>query len=243
MKSKSIGNDLALLHFNARSVLNKWDEISAELYSTKPDIVCITKSWCNEGSSLSIYCLNGYHNFFNCRPHRHGGGAMILVRDIIRVHEISKLVSPSNFFNICAVKIFCKQMTLLVAAVYQAPSTLVKETCECFDMLSDMCHLTGEKIIMGDINMPDIDWSTGITSGSYVDLNVKSLLCEFNLTQINAYATRQSNLLDVVIVSPSFLNDNVTQENPKAGSDHTLQRLVVELDALKMENNKQSTKN
>ena len=73
-------------------------------------------------------------------------------------------------------------------------------------------------------------------------MNVKSLLCEFNLTQINAYATRQSNILDVVIESPCFLNYNVTQENPIAGSDHTSQRLVVELDALKMENNKQSTK-
>ena len=135
---------------------------------------------------------------------------MILVRDIIRVHEISKLISSSDFSTFAPSKIFCKQTTLLVAAVSWAPSIPVKETCEYFDILSDMCHLTDEKIIMGDINMPDMDWSSGIKSGSSVELNVKSLLCEFNQTQINVYATRQCNILDVVIVSPCFLNYNVT---------------------------------
>ena len=219
-----------MLHFNARSVKQKWEEISAELYAIRADIICITESWLSETSFLLSYCLNGYRSYFNSRQNKRGGGAMILVKDSVRAIQISEDLSPSNLYNVCAIKIFGKAATLMVAAVYRAPKAPIKESCECFDKICNLCHTTDEHIILGDLNLPDMEWSSCMNSGGTVQLNLKSLMCEFNLTQINVEPTRLSNVLNVAILSPRFVQCKVEEDNPIAGSDHTSQRLAVSID-------------
>ena len=189
MNNSSQNNAFILLHFNARSVIQKWEEISAELYAIRADIICITESWLSEISFLSSYCLNGYRSYFNSRQNKRGGGAMTLVKDSVRAIQISEDLSPSNLYNVCAIKIFGRAATLMVAAVYRAPKAPIKESCECFDKICNLCHTTDEHIILGDLNLPDMEWSSCMNSGGTVQLNLKSLMCEFNLTQINVEPT------------------------------------------------------
>ena len=157
MNNSSQNNSFILLHFNARSVIQKWEEISAELYAIRADIICITESWLSEISFLSSYCLNGYRSYLNSRQNKRGSDAMILVKDSVRAIQISKDLSPSNLYNVCAIKIFGKAATLMVAAVYRAPKAPIKESCECFDKICSLCHTTDETIILGDLNLLDME--------------------------------------------------------------------------------------
>ena len=81
---------------------------------------------------------------------------MILVKNLVRTIQISKDLSPSNFYNIRVIKLFGKATTLMVAAVYRAPNIKapVKESCECFNKIFNLCHTTDEHIILGDLNLP-----------------------------------------------------------------------------------------
>ena len=62
-----------------RSIINKWDEISAELLTLDCDIVCITEIWLSTNHNTSIYNIRGYHCLINNRPSKRGGGSLLLL--------------------------------------------------------------------------------------------------------------------------------------------------------------------
>ena len=53
-------NELLILHLNARSVMNKIEEIHMICAQTKPDILCITETWLNDSVPLNAITPNGY---------------------------------------------------------------------------------------------------------------------------------------------------------------------------------------
>ena len=49
----------SLINFNARSVLNKWNEISTELLVIIADFVCILETWLYKDCDHSLYDIDG----------------------------------------------------------------------------------------------------------------------------------------------------------------------------------------
>ena len=43
-------DELLIIHINARSVVNKIEEIKLLCYEIKPDILCITETWLNQSA-------------------------------------------------------------------------------------------------------------------------------------------------------------------------------------------------
>ena len=52
-------NELLILHLNARSIMNKIEEINMICAQTKPDILCITETWLNDSVPLNAITPNG----------------------------------------------------------------------------------------------------------------------------------------------------------------------------------------
>jgi hypothetical protein len=61
----------------------------------------------------------------------------------------------------------------MIAAVYRTPKAAVKESCELVNKLCTLCHSTNEHIILGDLNLLDMEWSSLINSDGAVQLNLK----------------------------------------------------------------------
>ena len=197
------------------------------------DIVCISETWMYKDCDHSLYNLSGYCCYFSDRLAMHGGGAMILERNSLRVQPLTKTVSQSDAYNICAVKVIGPRSSLLVASVYRAPWASVHDSCNLFNCLYELCAVTDEHMITGDLNLPATNWSTdNINSASQLDLSLKLFLNEFDLQQINTAPSRLDNVLDVVIVSNKFAQCAVECCSPIAGSDHAMQRLMFTLASL-----------
>jgi hypothetical protein len=221
------------VHFNARSVINKWEEVTAEVLTLDADIIYITETWLDIAADRGPYNLDGFHSFFNCRTDMRGGGSMILIKDTIRATQIGDIVSQKNAHNICAIKLVCSSGSVLIAAVYRAPWSSTQETGELIESLSNLCSITDDQIITGDLNLPNIDWCvTNINSTSTLDVSLKLFMNEFELHQINNEPSRLSNILDVIITSGRFSNCTVECCPPVANSDHTAQRMNFQLKPL-----------
>ena len=50
-----------ILYFNARSILNKLNDLEVLVSDKKPDIVCVTETWANDKISNAMLNINGYN--------------------------------------------------------------------------------------------------------------------------------------------------------------------------------------
>ena len=84
-----IETKLNLLHFNARSIVRKWSEITAELDSLnfKFDMCCICETWLSV-DIVDRYSYHVYVNFSNCRDTLNGGGVLILYNPKLRLLKL-----------------------------------------------------------------------------------------------------------------------------------------------------------
>ena len=64
---------MTILHFNARSICNKFDELSTEVQLCKALIVCITETWLNTSDMPGLYAISGYQAYHNYRDGKLGG--------------------------------------------------------------------------------------------------------------------------------------------------------------------------
>ena len=86
---------------NARSIVNKIDDLQALISVENPDIFGITESWTHEGILDAELSVNGYTLFRCDRPlDNRGGGVLLYVRsgvvNITRVNTIQNHVSRNK---------------------------------------------------------------------------------------------------------------------------------------------------
>ncbi len=97
-------NKWNLLYFNAHSICNKFDNISAEIFALRTRIVCITETLLSYSTANSAtYRLDGYTAHSNVRYNMIGGGCMIYVDSNYSTIQLTSAVTANNTFNIFAV--------------------------------------------------------------------------------------------------------------------------------------------
>jgi hypothetical protein len=85
------------------------------------------------------------------------------------------------------------------------------------------------KIVMGDFNLPKVDWLANKWSDDSKEGALRLLAAEHGLSQIARQPTRQAAILDLVFASPSLCDISVTIVPPLANSDHDGQIISVAL--------------
>ncbi len=145
---------------------------------------------------------------------------MILVKHGLQARLISPVNTINDAFNICAVTVGAGLLQTLIIAVYRAPWALAADN-ECFSAELDNLLLRHRKsIIVGDFNIPDQLSACGRHVINHVEL-------EHNLHQLSTLPTRGAAVLDLVLVSSSFITSTVAILPPIAGSDHCAQLITV----------------
>ena len=221
--------EFSVLHFNARSICNKFSEVEAEIKVSGARVICITETWLKSASFKGQYCIEGYDAFFNNRNIKTGGGAMIFVDNSLPALQLTPEVTSKDAFNIYAISFGHQRTKTVIAVVYRAPRANYCDTKAMFSQLDAILTRSSDQIIVvGDFNVPHMDWHTGtLASDTPVESLIRQFACEHSLTQLAQQPTRGSALLDLVFISSRLSVSFIDELSPVAGSDHNAQLLSM----------------
>ena len=213
------------MYYNARSVVNKWDELCADMSCEQADIFCVSESWLARADNLQQYACRDFITFGSCRPSRRSGDVMVLMNPQLCPVECTPSTTTTDIFNICAVKLLNRTPQTTVIAVYLPPSSRVSDSRNLIEVLSSIIKRLTSFLIVGDFNYVT-DWSMQrlfLCSGVAGEL--VQFMNDFNLRQLNNEPLRLANTLDLVLVPPRLYKSEVSQLPPFSGSDHMTQEV------------------
>ena len=80
-----------LLNSNARSIVNKIDEMTEIIENNKADIACVTETWLSNEIPPCVTDIDGYTCERRNRVDRRGGCVLTYIRNSISYHRLSIL--------------------------------------------------------------------------------------------------------------------------------------------------------
>ena len=184
---------------NCRSIRNKTTQLKTLLEENDTDVALLQETWLHKGDN-SIYAEfreKGFKIFKLERAEKRGGGLAILLNR----KTCSKMSVSYNYKYDCFDNIVCYatygNIKLNIINIYRPPSKSKSDFITYFDeFLSRTLERDGHLIISGDFNV-DLMKSDSIST------NFLSLLQKYDLVQLVTEATRDSSLLDYIIVNSS----------------------------------------
>ena len=147
---------------NARSIINKKNELNIMVDDIKPHIVGITESWANNDITDAELGLEGYVMFRKDRIGRRGGRVLLYIKETIPAYEV-QLQEEAD----CNEAIWCKLVTghttVTIGVVYRCPNITKQNNEKIHNGISEVSK--GDCIIMGDFNHGNIKWDTPQSTG------------------------------------------------------------------------------
>jgi len=208
---------------NVQSLMPKMDLLQGIVKTNEYDIVGINESWLdmNDRNLQAEVCLQGLRTFSVDKPSpsKRGGGSVLYVRELLR--PILRRAIATTTYEVIQVDIMPSEgITLKIVLVYRNPRIAVAEEDVLFDELDNIISSSHESILMGDFNLPDINWRTleAEPRGS----RFIRLVRDNNLKQYVNEPTRGANILDLVLSTEEQLVDLVTVKE-KIGDHNTVE--------------------
>jgi hypothetical protein len=156
---------LVLLLLNAQSIIGKIDELGCVVAELTPDLILITESWCSENVTNAYLKITGYKLQPELRKDRAdtlngiGGGLLVYVRNRLTVLPIDKNIPVNQY---CTFKFDDGMGGLNISLIYRSPNSAPGT----MDMWTEFIQKTEKNsVILGDFNLPGIDWPEGTASG------------------------------------------------------------------------------
>lgn len=208
-----------MLNINARSIVNKTNELESVLLSHSPHVVVITETWLHGEISDTDLIPPAYKIIRRDRTSR-GGGVAIVVKSSVQVI----LLSQSEDTESLSVKLNIYGHVFVLCAIYRPPDASSDYLLKVRDHISQFNK--NKLLVVGDFNLPGVDWDR-VTSGacSVLDANVLfDMMFDHNLVQVVREPTRHGtgvdSLLDLVFLERSFSDYRVSVE--PGLSDHDI---------------------
>ena len=212
---------LKIIFMNARSVLNKLDELKILVVESKPDIIGITESWCHNDVSDAELGILGYRLYREDRQDTtkgRGGGVLLYISCKIPSFEIDSICGGEGFnLKFCKVQGY-NGKTSTVGLVYRSPNIIEendKILLEALEKIRDK-HL----VYFGDFNYPGINWNNLTAVGRdkyFLDITQNNFL-----VQHVDFVTRGENILDLVFSSEVNMVENIYSIGKLGSSDHDI---------------------
>ena len=210
-------SSVSILYLNAQSIVGKVDELASSASEIDPDLILVVESWCNSNISDAFLSIPGYEMQQDLRLDREdteggrGGGLLVYTKNGIKILSCDKVV---NFHQYC--KFLLNDITVYL--IYRPPSGGAVSIDDLTALIS-----AAEKrcILIGDFNLPEINWEDGHARGRAAHLleAAENVLME----QLVTFTTHtRGNRLDLLLTNiPERVVD--VQEAGRLGhSDHTM---------------------
>ena len=207
---------LQVLNLNCQSIISKKVEFQHIVSSTQPDIICASETWLSSihkdgeiGDSQDFQ--ENYNIFRKDRQNRKGGGVLLAVKKGINCDRVPEL--ENNCECVWVKLIQPNGKNLYVASIYR-PTASDEHSIPEFRKSLELIPRSASIFIAGDLNFPDVDWSTKLVQAGSNNANVHGefldLLEDFMLEQLVAEPTRHENILDLIISNCPSSCKNVT---------------------------------
>ena len=136
---------------NARSIVNKRNELNIMVEDIDPHIIGITESWATPDISDAELGMTGYVMFRKDRLGRRGGGVILYIKESIQAYEI-KLEKEAECEAVWC-NIVTGNSTLTVGLVYRSPNISIEENEKMHNAIKEVSKR--DCIIMGDF---PVEW-------------------------------------------------------------------------------------
>ena len=215
---------LNIISFNARSLRNKIDELRCLIKTEAVDVIAVTETFIDTTNIdlLSEYHIDGFKLFNKDRVNRRGGGVALYVATWL--HPVDCSPNNSNVEHAC-VKIVVDKIKINISVTYRPPGQNLEKDNEMYNVLRQSLRCD-ESIILGDFNLPHINWltNTGVEAESH---RMLEFLEDNFLSQLVNQPTRENNILDLIIVSNDRLVNDVIVGEHLGSCDHRLLRTSI----------------
>ncbi|KAF2344967.1 Endonuclease/exonuclease/phosphatase, partial [Trinorchestia longiramus] len=146
---------LKMLVGNVQSLLPKMSELQAIASKLSHDIIAINETWLDlNGRHLPAeVSIKGYvlHNVDKPSHSNRGGGSLIYVKEKLQPQIKTKRATTTEPHP---------GQTIKIVLVYRNPTCTAIEDDEFYDCLDIILSTPHETLIMGDFNLPHINWTT-----------------------------------------------------------------------------------
>lgn len=157
-------------------------------------MVVVTETWLHPNIANSELCPPEYNIVRKDRASR-GGGVAIIHKTSLQCMPVSTPIDH----EVLLCKLWYVNVSFMVCAVYRPPNAAISMISDLNDYLIQHVKPSTNFILLGDFNLPHIDWSTLTVSNkdrasgeALIDLTFS-----LNLVQIVNCPTRGESLLDL----------------------------------------------
>ena len=164
----SLYHKFGIIHFNCRSMKNKFDDFLAllEHVKFKFTVICLCETWFSSEIEANMYSVDGFRMYSSCRLNQKGGGVSILVDHTYA----SKVTASPNFDHIesCSVEVALPSQKIQVNCIYNPRRKFNEEQSASIESyLIENLHKLN--IFCGDWNLNLLNYSTDEHVARYVN--------------------------------------------------------------------------
>ena len=223
-----------VLFFNARSIVSKIDLLQTELYarSSKPDIICICETFCNDQHSDAYLALTGYE-IVSRRDGRDTSkgitrGLLIYSKQGLQASEL-KLKGSENVTECTGITLPWglggqSSEKLSIVLVYRPPRDpgSLADQGNTERLCEMLMNLEGTVVTVGDYNLPGVDWDRGWSAREGEQLVVDTLADKFWTQHVRGATHIGGNTLDLFTSSNPDMVVGVEKHGYLGNGDHLM---------------------
>ena len=229
---------LKVCFLNAQSVVNKMDELRSVAGIEKPDIVAITEAWTNDSIGDGILNIEGYdlvaREDRNDTQRGRGGGLLLYAKEDTNVWKVE---NNNEFNQITSVRVKCGGEDIKIHVIYRSPNSSRENDENLCELVK---QLRGINVLIGDFNLPDIDWTKG-TAGAKGRGFYEATCERFMEQHVNEATHISGNILDLILCDREGMVKLVKTEGRLGKSDHEIVSFHICVDA-KRQNTQQMSR-
>ena len=197
-----------MLYTNARSILNKCNELCVLACEEKPDFILICESFCNEQHNDALLKVQGYQLVVRQDGQNQGRarGLLMYAKEEHKTVRLNLKVLDSFEEGVgISVPWLGGRLSLILA--YRPPRHpgSVEDNGNTGKLVDLIRELHGPVLLCGDLNLPDVNWDQ-LSAPAGVQQQVLDAVQDKFWTQVVDFPTHQAgNLLDVGLASSQEL--------------------------------------
>ena len=205
------------MFLNAQSIVGKIDELTCTAYDIEPDLILVSETWCSENITDAFLSIPGYELHQDMRQDREdmaggrGGGLLVYSKTGLKILKLDK---NADFQQYC--KFSVEDVTVYL--VYRPPSG----GADSINKLTGLIRSAERKsILVGDFNLPDINWTEGHARGNTA-LLLEATQEKFMEQLVNFKTHIRGNTLDLLLTNIPERVLNVQEMGRLGHSDHVM---------------------
>jgi hypothetical protein len=157
---------------------------------------------------VNHYQYKNYLQFALCRKHRRGGGVMFLVNQAFSFAALAVQWAVPETCDLIAVENTCNGQCWILA--YRPPDCTVDHMTQLFECLENVLSKRKNVIVLGDFNIPTIDWGACSNAINPIAFEFVELWSIWFVASCWWLTSQPEIFLDVVIEAPIALSDHNT---------------------------------